>query len=224
MSPPLLLGHRGARATRTIPENTLPSFDLALEHGCDGFELDVRLTADGRAVICHDPSIGGRDVSGAGSDDLKHLPQLNAVLARYARQAFLDIELKVPGLEPVISNAIKTHGPVRAYVVSSFLPEVLQALHAFDASIPLGLICEDAAQLAAWRSLPVEYVIPHHSLLDGNLCSALHGAGKKVFVWTVNIEESMLHFRDIGIDAIISDNTKLLVETIRGQPGPRSKI
>ena len=48
------LGHRGARAVRQIPENTLASFELCLQHGCDGFEFDVRLSADGQAVICHD--------------------------------------------------------------------------------------------------------------------------------------------------------------------------
>ena len=44
---PLLLGHRGARAEKSISENTLASFDLALAQGCDGFEFDVRLAADG---------------------------------------------------------------------------------------------------------------------------------------------------------------------------------
>jgi glycerophosphoryl diester phosphodiesterase len=52
---PLLLGHRGLRVPQAPPENTFAAFDLALQHGCDGFEFDVRLTGDGRAVICHDP-------------------------------------------------------------------------------------------------------------------------------------------------------------------------
>jgi glycerophosphoryl diester phosphodiesterase len=56
---PLLLGHRGARGIRSIPENTIASFDRALADGCDGFEFDVRLTADGEAVICHDPVFRG---------------------------------------------------------------------------------------------------------------------------------------------------------------------
>ena len=42
---PLLLGHRGAVCSLGVPENTFASFDLALEHGCGGFEFDVRLTA-----------------------------------------------------------------------------------------------------------------------------------------------------------------------------------
>ena len=50
---PLLLGHRGAR--RVAPENTFFAFDKALRAGCDGFEFDVRLSSDGRGVVCHDP-------------------------------------------------------------------------------------------------------------------------------------------------------------------------
>jgi len=213
MSRPLLLGHRGARATRTVPENTLESFDLAMAHGCDGFEFDVRLTADGRAVICHDATVDGCEVAQAGATDLKHLPQLVSVLDRYAPQAFFDIEIKVPSLEKAVLHALKSHPPQRGYVVSSFLPEVLRSLRELDPDIPLGLICEDSAQLAARKSLPVQYVIPHHTLVDQDLVRSLHGEERKVFVWTVNRREAMRHFRDIDVDGIVSDDTKLLVES-----------
>ena len=213
MSRPLLLGHRGARATRTVPENTLESFDLAMAHGCDGFEFDVRLTADGRAVICHDATVDGCEVAQAGATDLKHLPQLESVLDRYTPQAFFDIEIKVPSLEKAVLHALKSHPPQRGYVVSSFLPEVLRSLRELDPDIPLGLICEDSAQLAAWKSLPVQYVIPHHTLVDQDLVRSLHGEERKVFVWTVNRREAMRHFRDIDVDGIVSDDTRLLVES-----------
>jgi len=215
MSPPLLLGHRGARATRTVRENTLASFDLALEHGCAGFEFDVRLTADERAVICHDAIIDGCEISRAAASSLSRLPQLHAVLERYSNQAFLDIELKVTGLESVTRNALQFNPPKKGYVLSSFLPDVLLTLSDLNADIPLGMICETQSQLAGWKSLPVQCVIPHYSLVEANLCETVHAAGKKIFVWTVNRREMMTHFRDMGVDAIISDETKLLVEVLR---------
>lgn len=215
MSAPLLLGHRGARATRTVPENTLASFDLALAHGCDGFEFDVRRTADGRSVICHDASIDGCSVTEATAEELNHLPQLESILDRYAHKAFLDVELKVTGLESAVLHALQSHPPSRGYVVSSFLPEVLQALSKLDSTIPLGLICETPPQLAAWKTLPIEYVIPHHTLVNQELGAALHQEGKKIFVWTVNKRDEMYHFRDIGVDAIISDDTKLMVAILK---------
>lgn len=48
-----LQGHRGARALQ--PENTLPSFEAALDAGVSSIETDVHLTCDGVAVLCHDP-------------------------------------------------------------------------------------------------------------------------------------------------------------------------
>jgi glycerophosphoryl diester phosphodiesterase len=48
-----LQGHRGARAVQ--PENTLPSFEAALDSGVSSIETDVHLTRDGVAVLCHDP-------------------------------------------------------------------------------------------------------------------------------------------------------------------------
>src|ERR1700687_5237634 len=98
MSRTLLLGHRGARALKSIPENTLASFDRALADGCDGFEFDVRLTEDEEAVVCHDEKVAGIKVSRATAKQVSQLPRLRDVLQRY-RDSFLDMELKVKGLE-----------------------------------------------------------------------------------------------------------------------------
>ncbi|MBL8899720.1 MAG: hypothetical protein JNM84_18965 [Planctomycetes bacterium] len=53
--PPWILGHRGARSL--APENTLPSFALALDLGADGIELDLHLSADGVPVVHHDETL-----------------------------------------------------------------------------------------------------------------------------------------------------------------------
>jgi glycerophosphoryl diester phosphodiesterase len=217
MSPPLLLGHRGARATRAIPENTLESFDLALALGCDGFEFDVRLTADQRCVVCHDPVIAGCEVSRAGASDLTQLAELHSVLDRYSERAFLDIELKVPGLEAAVARSLKSYHFHRGYVVSSFLPEVLQTMRAHDPAIPLGLICENPSQLALWQTQPVQCVIPHHTLVDGDLVKTLHQERKQVLVWTVNRREAMLRLSEMKVDGIISDETELLVKVLRAE-------
>jgi glycerophosphoryl diester phosphodiesterase len=50
-----VIAHRGASGS--APENTLEAFELALRHGADAFELDVRLTGDGVPVLLHDPTL-----------------------------------------------------------------------------------------------------------------------------------------------------------------------
>ena len=211
---PLLLGHRGARAFRQIPENTLASFELCLQQGCDGFEFDVRLSADGEAVICHDATIGGMEIENRASKSLA-LPTLEDVLRQFAHRAFLDIELKVAGLGPQTLANLRKHPPQKGYVVSSFLPEVLTAIHDLDPAIPLGFLCETQDQLRAWRKLPAEWVIPQFELADGELVERVHAAGKGIMVWTVNRAEHMRQFEAWGVDAIISDETELLVRWLR---------
>jgi glycerophosphoryl diester phosphodiesterase len=51
---PRLYAHRGAPAD--APENTLESFQRAIDIGVDAIETDVHMTQDGHVVICHDPS------------------------------------------------------------------------------------------------------------------------------------------------------------------------
>jgi glycerophosphoryl diester phosphodiesterase len=212
MSRPLLLGHRGARANKHIPENTLTSFERALVDGCDGFEFDVRLTADRQAVICHDPKVGNSQVACSSYEQLPSLPRLEDVLTRFG-QAFLDIELKVAGLEEIVVAELKKSNPEN-FVISSFLPDVLATLHALDRALPLGLICETKIQLQSCPKLPVQYVISYYALANRTLIRELHTADKKVFVWAVNRPRVMQKFAGWEVDGIISDDTKLLSQTL----------
>src|ERR1700693_86984 len=210
--PPLLLGHRGARASTPVPEHTLASFDLALEHGCDGFEFDVRLTGCGCSVVCHDPRVNGINVSEATADQL-NLPRLEYVLQRYSQRAFLDIELKVPGLESKVLNSLREYRMHEDYVVSSFLPEVVMELKTRSAKIQTGIICDKPGQLASWREANVQYVIPHYSMVTRALVQEVHSAGGKLLTWTVNNRKAMLLLADWRVDGIISDDTELLAQT-----------
>ena len=213
-SRPLLLGHRGARAVKSIPENTLASFDRALADGCDGFEFDVRLSADGIPVVCHDPQTGDVEIARAPAGQLPALPQLQDVLVRYQECAFLDIELKVSGIEKIAAALLHNFSPRRGFVVSSFLPEVLRAFHALDSTVPLGLICETNSELQHWREFPIEYLIPHYKLVDANLIREVRAAHKKLLVWTVNAPADMQRLAKSGVDGIISDNASVLCRAI----------
>ena len=143
------------------------------------------------------------------------LPTLEDVLRQFAHRAFLDIELKVAGLVQQTLSELRKHPPQKGYVVSSFLPGVLKKIHDLDAAIPLGLLCDTRDQLRAWRQTPAEWLIPQCDLADGELVELVHAAGKKIMVWTVNRAERMHEFATWGVDAIISDETELLVRLLR---------
>jgi len=217
---PLLLGHRGARARKDIAENTFAAFDQALADGCDGFEFDVRLTADGQPVICHDATVKSsegekKEIARSSACELSDLPRLDQVLERYRSRAFLDIELKVPGLEAITSELLRKSPPRPGFVVSSFLPEVIAALHATDPSLPLGLIADADRLLRLWSKLPVAWVIPHRSLVTPRRIARWRAAGKRILVWTVNSPSEMRRLAASGVDALISDDTARLSATLR---------
>jgi len=231
-APPLLLGHRGARGIRSIRENTFRSFDRALQAGCDGFEFDVRLTRDQRAVIVHDSRSHGLTVASSSFSQLlraakprpsskmgrsqheDELVSLDQVLARYKKRSFLDIELKVTGLETVVLDTLRRQPVLPEYVISSFLPDVLWEIKARSASIT-GMICDRKTQLARWSRIPTEYLILEQKLLTRLVIDELHAARRKVFAWTVNTPVRMRRFAEWGVDGIISDHPDLLVQTLR---------
>lgn len=166
-------------------------------------------------VICHDPVIDGLEIANATAEQAKSLLSLDEVFQRYSKRAFLDIELKVPAIESELIISLTRRPPEKGYVVSSFLPQVLADLDCRGGQIPLGLISETRAQLMRWRQVPVLYVIPHFSLVTESLVKEVHDAGKLLLTWTVNDRDPMLRLAEIGTDGIISDDTKLLVETFR---------
>jgi glycerophosphoryl diester phosphodiesterase len=218
----LLLCHRGARLY--APENTIPAFDLSLDHGVDGFEFDVRCTRNKQSIICHDRKFNRIAVRTRTLEQIHakcsvngNPPCLEDVLERYSRKAFLNIEVKVRGMEQVVLEAVRRFPPQRGYFISSFLPSVVRKLHALDSSLVLGAISKSYWHLRRWKTLPVSYVVPHHGLLTQKLVDELHAAGKTVITWTVNDPRKMLSAAEMGVDGIISDDTKLLVKTLASQ-------
>jgi glycerophosphoryl diester phosphodiesterase len=73
-------GHRGARGLK--PENTLPSFEAALDLGVTSIETDVYLTSDGVVVLIHDPCLSRgiyRRVDGSSSPPLARRPAVSSL-------------------------------------------------------------------------------------------------------------------------------------------------
>ena len=217
-SRPLLLGHRGAR--KYAPENTFTAFDLALEHGCDGFEFDVRLTLDQQSVLLHDHRVKRRAVDVHSLADLTVLlapnapASLSGVVERYSSRCFLDIELKVEALAEQAAELVRRFRP--QHVVASYLPDVVRELKACRISgLVTGLNVRNRPQLKRFSALDPDVLVAHHALLSPRLVEEMHAAGKKVFGWTVNSRREMLRLSEAGVDAIISDDTRLLCDTLR---------
>lgn len=218
MNRPLFLGHRGTRIY--APENTFAAFDAAIEHGCDGFEFDVRRTKDGVAAICHDAHFHKQKIDEHTFQQLKALHPLSTledIIREYGKRCYLNVELKDPGLETETLRLLKAAPPQYGVMVSSFLPEVIEALALARGMMttPLGYICRNLKLLNKWKRLPITHAVINHAIYSKQLQGELKDAGIKLFIWTVNEPAEMRRFIELGVDGIISDDSKLsaLVKT-----------
>ncbi len=100
----ILIAHRGASGY--CLENTMASFEKALEMGATMIELDVQLTADEKIVVYHDFELG-RIAKGEGfikdqlSEDLVKLdiPLLEDVLDLVPSDVVINVEIKRLGID-----------------------------------------------------------------------------------------------------------------------------
>ncbi len=160
-----MIGHRGAAAVR--PENTLPSFQHALDLGVDAVEFDVRVTGDGVAVVHHDPttlrtcgelvlveqaSIGRLrklDAAATFEGDFRSprrvtIPLLDEVL-ELTKSVPVIIECKTVDAAPLVIQALRAHRATDRALVGSFLHGAMRITRA--ASLPSGASRRDMIAL-----------------------------------------------------------------------------
>ncbi len=210
-------------------ENTFAAFDHALESGCDGFEFDVRRTADAIPIIWHDARLRGRFISRQLYANLhercslaRRLPrrpvidlcQLEEVLARYSLVSWMDIELKVPGLEIQVADLLRRFRPARGFVLSSFRRRILLDIHQVDPTLPLAFIFDRMPRSGVWRNLPIQYVKPSARLVTPSRVRQFHAEGKQVLTWTVNHPSMVRRLIEAGVDGMIGDDPVMLARTL----------
>src|SRR5262249_30172532 len=154
----------------------------------------------------HDPAVTGLSVSDTTFPELRHavtrfhIPSLREVWTQFAQRCFLNVELKVSGLEEHVLALYAADPPKHGLLISSFVPEVVESMHGACQEIPLGYICKDPAKLDRWRDLPIRTAVLHFSLISAELVAELRAANKQIYSWTVNAGSEMSRLRELGID------------------------
>jgi glycerophosphoryl diester phosphodiesterase len=213
----LILGHRGAAE---LPENTIPSFARALEHGAHGFELDVRQTSDHKLVVVHGSVVGSKSVQSSTYDEIRNLengfeiPLLEDVLKKFGQTAYLDVELKSPGLEQAAVELLRAYADPEKTLVSAFDTDTLTKVQELFPELQLGYIYNRTQDEEARHNSPIEVVIPQFRLASRELITEVHEEGLQVFAWTVNDESEIERLIDLGVDGIISDYPEKVVAVL----------
>ena len=223
-APPLRIGHRGAAALE--PENTIASLARAVELGCDLVEFDV-LERDGRLVVAH-----------SASEVPRELATFDEALGFLAESsAGPHVDLKTPGAEAAVAEALRQHGLVERTLVSSFRPASLRALHAFEPGVRIGLgypgdrhgLAQRRAfepfvgfGIAAMRTGLARRIgrmlerahattaVLHWRVVDRAVVERCHAQGVPVVAWTVETRADAQRLDELGVDGLIADDPRLI--------------
>ncbi len=196
----MIFGHRGS--PRRFPENTMASFEEALRAGADGFETDLRLLADGVAVLFHDDEVGGEPVESLPSSRVR--ADRVRELARLSGRGTMILEVKRGKWEDLLMAEI---GSWKNIIVASFDHSLIAELARRKVVFPLGLtiagVIVDLPRYA--QKLGAKWSFPDHHYVDAGLVKALHDVGIGVIPWTPNRPADWSRLREIGCDGIITD-------------------
>ncbi len=229
-----LYAHRGSPG-HCFVENTLPAVSASLLDGADGVEVDLRLSADGVLVVCHDPTLrrlAGSPLTIAAStwEDLRAtggsagvpLARVEEVLAHLAgRPVVLEVKRPQPGAVPAtvgaligVLSALRRQGLPLDVTVSSFSPDVVARVRD-TAPGELGL---RTALLGDVRDRPTslvrhalqaghDQVHPHVAALlaEPSAVGRAHALGVGVVPWTVNRGRALRRLAALGVDGVITD-------------------
>lgn len=220
--PFLLIGHRGAAGLE--PENTLRSFQRAVELGVSAIELDV-YEREGTLIVIHDDTVD-RTTNGKGAvaslslEALRALdagggeriPTLQEVFAAVPHEIGINVELKGPGTAAALLRFMGQVTDERAVLVSSFHHDALREIRRHDAALPVAPLFHRvsrtmftvAEELDAW-SVNISRQLASRELID-----QAHDQGYRVIVYTVNDPHEAERLKDWGVDGLFTDRPDLL--------------
>jgi glycerophosphoryl diester phosphodiesterase len=241
--PILVIAHRGFSGA--APENTIAAFKKAIDLGVDMIELDIHLSKDGQIVVIHDDTLnrttnGKGKVTSYTLNELKRLdagswfgsqfsgekiPTLKEVLELTRGKMLLTIELKKGDMGPYTMTdladrslqEVEKAGMLNQVIFASFDPSAIDRIRGKNPKIPVALIYNQSwtfpQEVTGGR--PVSILSCSGKVLTQTNISNAHQRGMKVMAWTLNTEEHMQRFLNMGVDGIITDYPDFLIKILQ---------
>lgn len=218
-----IIAHRGASGYE--PENTLASFEKAIELGADMIELDVYVLKSGELVVIHDSTVN-RTTNGSGHvtrftlEELRRLdagngqkiPLLREVFDLVDKRVAINIELKgahtAHPVAQLLTEYMTIHGwSANLFLVSSFKHAELQQFMWLLPNIHAG---------ALYKSNPNSLSLISHnrhlyatnlnaSFVNTKSVDTAHSRGTKVYVYTVNTPAEAARMQAMHVDGIFTN-------------------
>ena len=222
---PKVISHRGYWTAPNSAQNSLASFTKADSVGVFGSEIDVWLTADDKLIVNHDRVYKGTDINMEKSTlkeitsivlpNGENIPTLDAYLRLVAAKPDTRLILEMKSLSDYnredlaakkIVKQLKKYGVLDQTEIIAFS---INACLAFKKLMPDGRIFYLNGDLAprSIKKLGLTGIDYSMSVLRKNpkWVEQAHNEGLEVNVWTVDTEEDMRYFIDLGVDYITTD-------------------
>jgi len=241
--PVFMVAHRGFSGG--APENTMAAFKKAMDLAVDMIELDVHLSSDGQIVVIHDDSLnrttnGKGKISHYTLNELKQLdagswfgsqfsgewiPTLKEVLELTRGQILLNIELKggdlgqysMMDLADRSLQEVEKAGMLNRVLFASVDLSAIERIREKNPRVPVALIYSKSWSFPqeATGGRPIPVLSCRGTVLTQTNISKARQQGVMVFVWTLNTEEHMEHFLNMGVDGIITDHPERLIKILQ---------
>lgn len=238
----LVLGHRGMPGD--APENTMPSFQLARQHGANGIELDVRVCRTGELIVIHDARVN-RTTDGRGhvrslsleqisrlraiSPDSRDagpvgIPTLAEVFEQFARDMVINVEIKgysriADQMEEKVRELVAAHDAHDRVIVSSFNPIPLRRMRKLDERIATAFLIDRnffvrRTEQAIKRMAGVDAIHLEASLARPELIERCRGMGLHCLVWGDTPDAVLDTILKLPLDGIITNHPDRVRERI----------
>jgi glycerophosphoryl diester phosphodiesterase len=243
-----VLAHRGLAVE--APENTLLAFAKAIAVGVTHVETDVHVSADGVAMISHDPDlrrVAGRTATVAHltSQELRRIDlgsgqsfcSLAEALEAFPETRF-NIDIKIRGAVLPTVEAIRSAGAVQRVLIGSFdprrrlaavrlLPGVATSVSSRGALAAVALAIRGTSPALRRILRDVQAVQLPPSVLrmkpfSPRAVAAFHSCGVEVHAWTINDVAAMEQLLDDGVDGLVTDRADLAMVVLRGRASKAS--
>lgn len=239
------IAHRGFSAV--YPENTLLSFNKALELGVDHLELDLQVTFDGHLVVMHDRTVdrttnGSGEVSDLSLAEIRELdagvwrgdafagervPTYEDVIEKLDAPAVLVTELKFRGNDDIrkVIDTIESHGVADRVVISSFDLDKLPELRRQAPDLPTTALLQTddttiEQKIELTKRLGCDTIGPRCSDTTKELVDAAHEAGLIVRAWGLGRDEGpeLRRMIALGVDGMTTDRPDVLQKILSESP------
>ena len=231
---PIAFAHRGG--TSAAPENSLRAFADAVSLGYTYLETDVHATSDGVLVAFHDNDLertcGEKraiatstwsELTSARIDGTDPIPLLDDLLDEFPEARF-NIDCKAdPALEPLIKK-LRERDCLSRVCIGSFSDKRLDRVRQeFGTSVCTSMGPKEVAKLVARATSHLPFTPTDHALMaqvpvkqgpipvtTQRFIDVSHELGIQVHVWTIDDPAEIARLLDLGVDGIMSDDTRAL--------------